>query len=78
MIYFNEIGINLTAGDIQIKVGSCTSNGVTEETIIVCSHSVAKQLAIGLTEAIKDLELAIEYEITPVREIMKTIRSNGG
>jgi len=78
MIYFNEIAINLTASDIQIKIGTATSNGTNEETVIVCSHSVAKQLAVNLAESIKDLELAIEYEITPVREIMKTIRSNGG
>lgn len=80
MIYFNEVAINLTASDIQIRIGigTATSNGSTEETVIVCPHSVAKQLAVNLTESIKDLELAIEYEITPVREIMKTIRSNGG
>jgi hypothetical protein len=71
-IYFNEMFFRRTTSDVQIVVNANSG----EQTELICSYQVAKQLAINLSDLISELENDIEYEIVPVLEIQKRVRRN--
>ena len=70
-LYFNGFGIAVGLGDIPITI---SRNGIPVLTLN-CSYSVAKTLAVALSECIANFEKAAKHDIMTVQQVQAALES---